>query len=304
MSRILFMGTPDFACVSLEALYEAGHEICAVITRADKPKNRGMQLTPPPAKELALSRGTPVYQPTTLRDGAAAAYIRGMAPELIVVVAYGKILPKEILDIPPHGCINVHPSLLPKYQGAAPIQWAILNGDETTGVSIMQMDEALDTGDVLAQEETEIGPNETAGQLFERLSIQGAKLLIDTIPAVTAGEIKGIPQDPELATYAKPIRRELSPVDWTRSVSEILCQIRGLIPWPMATTEIAAKVFKLHAAQAGRGDPGAPPGTVLSANEAGLEIACGDGSVIITRLQPPGKKPMAAADYLRGNPIA
>lgn len=303
MSRILFMGTPDFACVSLDALYEAGHEICAVITRADKPKNRGMQLAPPPVKELALARGTPVYQPTTLRGGEAAAYIRDIAPELIVVVAYGKILPKEILDIPPCGCINVHPSLLPKYQGAAPIQWAILNGETMTGVTIMQMAEGLDTGDVLSQTETEILPEETSGQLFERLSVQGAKLLVDAIPAIVSGERKGIPQDPALATYAKPIRRERSPVDWTRSVREILCQIRGLNPWPMATMELAGKVFKLHAAHAGRGDLTVPPGTILSAGDAGLEIACGDGSVIITRLQPPGKKPMATADYLRGNPI-
>ncbi|MCL2563312.1 MAG: methionyl-tRNA formyltransferase [Oscillospiraceae bacterium] len=297
------MGTPDFACPSLEALYEAGHEICAVITRADKPKNRGMQLTPPPVKELAIAHGTPVYQPATLRDGEAAEYIRAMAPELIAVVAYGRILPKEILDIPPCGCINVHPSLLPKYQGAAPIQWAVLNGDKTTGVTIMQMDEALDTGDILSQEETKIHPNETAGDLFDRLSIQGARLLAKSIPAIVNGTVKRTPQDPAKATHAPPLRREMSPVDWTRPAQEMLSQIRGLNPWPMATTEIADKTFKLHTAYVGGDARIAPPGTVVSAGEGGLEIACGDGTVVITRLQPPGKKAMAAADYLRGNPI-
>ena len=305
-ARILFFGTPDFACPSLAALYEAGHEICAVITQPDKPKNRGMQLTPPPVKELALSHGTPVYQPTTLKDGEAANIIRGLAPALIIVVAYGKILPREILDIPPYGCINVHPSLLPKYQGATPIQSAILNGDSVTGVTIMQMDEALDTGDMLSQEETEILPDETSGELFGRLSTLGARLLVNTIPAIQDGTVTRTPQDKARATYARPLHREMSPVDWTRSAQEIVNQIRGLNPWPMATTVIADRNFKIHSAHVGAtvpGRPPSPPGTILSTASAGLEIACGDGSVIITRLQPPGKKSMSAADYLRGNPI-
>jgi len=295
------MGTPAFACPTLEALYKAGHDICAVITQPDKPKGRGQQLAPPPVKELALEHGTPVYQPRTLKDGTATQLIRDLAPELIVVVAYGKILPKDILDTPPYGCINLHPSLLPKYQGAAPIQWAILNGDSVTGVSIMALSEGLDTGDVLSQEETAIGPEETAGELFDRLSVWGAKLLADTIPAIAAGTIVHVPQDQTLATYARPLRKELSPVDWTKLGQEIINQIRGLNPWPMATTEIGDKILKLHAAHVGQGS--GTPGAILSAGAAGLEIACGDGSVVITRLQAPGKKPMAVADYLRGNPI-
>jgi len=298
------MGTPAFACPSLEALYEAGHEVCGVFTQPDKPKNRGMQLAPPPVKELALSHGTPVYQPGTLRDGEAANRIRALAPELIVVVAYGKILPKEILDIPPYGCINVHASLLPKYRGAAPIQWAILNGEEVTGTTIMHMDVGLDTGDIIAQAELEI-LQDTAGELFHRLSLQGAKLLVNTIPAILDGTAKRIPQDHARATNAPPLNRDMSPVDWSRRAEEIINQIQGLNPWPMATATFHDKIFKLHAAHVGANSvrPSSTPGTILSAGEAGLEIACGDGSVMITRLQAPDKKPMAAGEYLRGNPL-
>ena len=303
--RILFMGTPAFACSTLEALYEAGHDICGVFTQPDKPKNRGMQLTPPPVKELALFHGTPVYQPEKLRDGEAAKTIRDLTPELIVVVAYGKILPKEILDIPPHGCINVHASLLPKYRGAAPIQWAILNGERVTGITVMHMDEGLDTGDIIAMRETEILPCETSGQLFDRLCILGAELLADTIPAIAAGTATRTPQDHAIATHVPPLSRDMSPVDWSRAARAIIDQIQGLNPWPMATTEIDGKVFKLHTAHVGANcvRPSSPPGTILSADADGLEIACGDGSVVITHLQAPGKKPMAAGEYLRGNPI-
>ncbi|MCL2367861.1 MAG: methionyl-tRNA formyltransferase [Oscillospiraceae bacterium] len=311
--RILFMGTPDFACPSLEALYRAGHEICGVFTQPDKPKNRGMQMVFPPVKELALSHGTAVYQPETLRDSVALEHIRALAPELIVVVAYGKILPQEILDLPPHGCINVHASLLPKYRGAAPIQWAVLNGERVTGVTIMQMDVGLDTGDSLTVRETEILPDETAGQLFTRLSHLGAELLADTIPAIADGTAQRTPQNHEKATHAPPLNRGMSPVDWTRSATEIVNQVRGLNPWPMATTIIGAKTFKLHTAHVGANSVRpcstpttilSTPGTILSTGSDGLEIACGDGSVIITTLQAPGKRAMSAADYLRGNPIA
>jgi len=299
--RILFMGTPNFARESLDALYKAGHDICAVMTRSDKPKNRGMHLTPPPVKELALAHGTPVYQPKTLRDGEALALIQDLSPDLIVVVAYAKILPQEILDLPPYGCINVHPSLLPKYRGAAPIQCAVLNGEETTGVTIMQMDAGLDTGDIITQREADILPDETSGELFERLCVVGAELLVETIQMIASRTATYMPQDSNLSSYAKPITRDMSPVNWTRTAFEITNQIRGLNPWPTATATIKDRDFKLLAAHPGTGE--GAPGEVLQAGKSGLEIACGDGSVYITKLQAPGKKTMSAADYLRGNPI-
>jgi len=299
--RILFMGTPEYARGTLEALYNAGLDICAVITQADKPKDRGMHLQAPPVKELARLHGTPVYQPTTLRDAASLALIQEIAPDMIIVVAYGQILPQEILDIPPLGCLNVHPSLLPKYRGAAPIQWAILDGEAVTGVTIMRMDAGLDTGDMITQCKTEILPNETSGELFERLCGIGSDLLVETIAAIADGTATYTPQDGSLANYAKRITRDMSPVDFARSAFEITNQIRGLNPWPTATTTIKDRSFKLLEAHPGEGT--GTSGEILSAGKDGLEIACGDGSVIITKLQAPGKKPMAAGDYLRGNPI-
>jgi len=260
-----------------------------------------MQLMPSPVKELALSHGTPVYQPKTMRDGEAAEMIRTLAPELIVVVAYGKILPREILGLPSFGCVNVHASLLPKYRGAAPIQWAVLNGERMTGITLMQMDEGLDTGDMIAVRETEILPNETSGQLFDRLCTLGAQLLTDTIPTIADGTATRTPQDHTKATHAPPLSRDMSPVDWTRPTDEIVNQIRGLNPWPTATAEFGGKTYKLLAAHAG--ERSGAPGTKFAADPFGLEIATGDGSVIITCIQPPGKKPMGTADYLRGNPI-
>lgn len=299
--RILFFGTPNFSCPTLKALYEAGHDICGVVTQTDKPKHRGMQLTPSPVKVLALEYGLSVYQPTTLRNDEAAEFVRSLNPELIVVVAYGKILLRTILEIPPHGCINLHPSLLPLYQGAAPVQWAVLDGRQVTGISVMQMDEGMDTGDILTQVERPIFPEETAGQLLDRLAVEGAKILADTIPAIADESIRRVPQDQRFATLAPPLSKEQSPVDWARSAVEICSQIRGLNPWPMATATFGDKTFKLHQAHIGQGR--GVPGTVLSAGKDGLEVACGDGSIVITTLQAPGKKPMAAADYLRGNPI-
>ena len=295
------MGTPDFACPSLERLYGAGYDICGVFTQPDKPKNRGMQLAPPPVKVLAESHGTPVYQPKTLRDGDATALIRSLAPELIVVAAYGKILPKDILDIPPYGCINVHASLLPKYRGAAPIQWAVLNGDETTGVTIMHMAEGMDTGDMIATRQTEIGPRETSGELFERLKDLGADLLVETIQTIADGTATRTPQDDTQATLAPLLSRDMSPVNWDRPAEQIINQIRGLNPWPVATAVIGDREFKLYAARKGEGR--GEPGNVLSTGKDGLEMACGDGSVVITELQAPGKKRMDAGAYLRGNPL-
>ena len=235
------MGTPDFAVASLRRLVEDGHEVVGVFTQPDKPKNRGMKLTFSPVKEYALTQDLPVYQPLKMRDGEALGILRELAPELIVVAAYGKILPQEILDLPQYGCINVHSSLLPKYRGAAPINWAILNGERITGVSIMYMVAALDAGDVIRTVSTEIGEREDAAALTLRLSELGAQALSETIPTLADGTAKRTPQDESAFTYAPMLDRSLSPIDWTRSAREIDCQVRGLIPWPCAATSVAGK---------------------------------------------------------------
>ena len=301
--RILFMGTPAFAVASLRHLADEGHELCGVFTQPDKPKNRGMKLTFSPVKEFALSRDLPVYQPLKMRDGEALEIVRGLAPELIVVAAYGKILPEDILCLPKYGSINVHSSLLPKYRGAAPINWAILNGETETGVSIMYMAKELDAGDVIRMIKTAIGPDEDAAELTARLAELGAEALLETIPELESGTASRTPQDGGKSTYAPMLTRELSPVDWSQSSQSIHNQVRGLIPWPCAAAELQGKNFKLFHTITG-GEISAAPGTILSAGKAGIEVACGDGrSLFLTELQAEGGKRMAAADYLRGHPI-
>ncbi|MCI5703728.1 methionyl-tRNA formyltransferase [Candidatus Pseudoscillospira sp. SGI.172] len=300
--RILFMGTPDFAVPSLEALLGAGHTVCGVFTQPDKPKNRGMKLQPTPVKECALSHGIPVFQPVKLRDGTALEQIRALAPELIVVAAYGRILPQDILDCPPKGCINVHSSLLPRYRGAAPINWAILNGDGETGVTIMHMAAALDAGDIIAQASAPIGPDETAPELTARLAELGGALLAETVARIEAGTAERIPQEEEQATLAPMLGKELSPLDFSRSAQALHDQVRGLIPWPAATARVGGVRCKIFATAAERGSGG--PGTVLEAGKNGILIACGgDTALRILELQPDGGKRMRAADYLRGHPV-
>ena len=301
--RILFMGTPEFAVASLRRLVEEGHTICGVLTQPDKPRNRGHKVTFSPVKEYALSQSLPVYQPTTLRDGEALELVKGLAPELTVVAAYGKLLPEEILAVPPLGSINVHSSLLPKYRGAAPINWAILNGEKITGVSIMYMAKALDAGDVILQKSTAIGPDEDAPALTARLAELGAQALSETVAALAAGTATRTPQDELEMTYAPMLSRELSPMDWTRPAAALGCQVRGLIPWPCAQAEIAGQRFKVY-----RTAPGNPtdkdPGTVLSAGKRGIEVSCGDGrSLYLTEIQAEGGKRMSAAAYLLGHPM-
>ena len=299
--RILFMGTPDFAAVSLKRLVEDGHDICGVFTQPDKPRNRN-KVTFSPVKEYALSCGLNVYQPVKMRDGTALELVKTLAPELIVVVAYGRILPPDILAVPPLGCVNVHASLLPKYRGAAPINWAILNGECVTGVSIMYMVAALDAGDVIRTVSTEIGEREDAAALTERLAELGAQALSETIPTLADGTAKRTPQDESAFTYAPMLDRSLSPIDWTRSAREIDCQVRGLIPWPCAATSVDGKSVKVYETLSGEMTADAP-GT-MHAVKRGLSVACGDGrSLIITQLQAEGGKRMAAADYLRGHPL-
>ena len=302
--RILFMGTPDFAVPSLEALIEAGHQVCGVFTQPDRPKNRGMKLLPPPVKVCAQSHDIPVYQPTKLRDGTALALIQELAPELIVVAAYGRILPDEILAAPPVGCINVHSSLLPAYRGAAPINWAVLNGDKESGVTIMHMAHDLDAGDIIAQTVTPIGPDETAPELYTRLADLGAKLLVSVVSDLAAGTASRTPQDHDKATLAPMLSKELSPMDWNRTASQLHNQVRGLIPWPAAVTTLSGSRCKVFSTTILPDHTEAAPGTILRADKAGIDVACGEGTVLrIDELQPDGGKRMKAADYLRGHPI-
>ena len=302
--KILFMGTPDFAVPSLEALFAAGHEVVGVFTQPDKPKNRGMKLQPPPVKVCALAHEVPVYQPLKMRDGTALEIIKELAPELIVVAAYGRILPQEILDYPRLGCINVHSSLLPKYRGAAPIHWSILNGDKETGVTIMQVALALDAGDIISQCVTPIDPDETVETLHDRLAEMGAKLLVETVEAIGAGTATRTPQDEALVTYAPMLSRALSPMDWTKPARTLHDQVRGLIPWPAAVTELNGVRCKVFSTSVLGETTGKAPGTVLQADKKGLKIACGEGTVLqINELQADGGKRMKSADYLRGHPI-
>lgn len=301
--RILFMGTPDFAVEQLRRLVETGHEICGVFTQPDKPKNRGMKLTFSPVKEYALSQGLSVYQPVKMRDGTALELVQSLAPELIVVAAYGRILPEDILAAAPYGSINVHSSILPKYRGAAPINWAILDGLQETGVTIMYMAKELDAGDIICVKKTEILPEENAQELTARLALLGADALEEAVGQIAAGTVCRTPQDHSAFTYAPMLSKELSPMDWSRSAQNLHDQVRGLIPWPCAAMELGGKKVKVFKTKLGAETADAP-GTILTAGKQGLEIACGDGrSLWILELQAEGGKRMMAADYLHGHPV-
>ncbi len=298
--RIVFMGTPDFAVPSLQALIDAGHDVCAVYTQPDKPQGRKQILTAPPVKTLALEHDIPVFQPNTLKNEDEQARLRELAPEVIIVVAYGKLLPKAVLDIPPHGCINVHGSLLPRWRGAAPIQWAVIAGDEKAGVTTMQMAEGLDTGDMLLTYETKVGEKETAGELFDRLAQSGAELLTQTL--VKLDEITPRPQDDAQSCYAHMLDKQMAVIDWSKSAHEIDCLIRGLNPWPIALTALSGERLKVFAAEKANGN--GEPGTVLEADpKKGLTVACGEGALKLTEIQLVGGKRMKATDFLRGHAI-
>ncbi len=285
--RIVFMGTPDFAVPSLQALIDAGHDVCAVYTQPDKPQGRKQILTAPPVKTLALAHDIPVFQPNTLKNEDEQARLRELAPEVIIVVAYGKLLPKAVLDIPPHGCINVHGSLLPRWRGAAPIQWAVIAGDEMAGVTTMQMAEGLDTGDMLLTYETKVGEKETAGELFDRLAQSGAELLTQTL--VKLDEITPRPQDDAQSCYAHMLDKQMAVIDWSKSAHEIDCLIRGLNPWPIALTALSGERLKVFAAEKANGN--GEPGTVLEADpKKGLTVACGEGALGLTEIQLVGGK--------------
>ena len=297
------MGTPDFAVASLKRLVEDGHDVCGVFTQPDKPKNRGHKMAFSPVKEYALTVGLPVYQPMKMRDGEALGIVRELAPELIVVAAYGRILPEDILSTPTYGSINVHSSVLPKYRGAAPINWAILNGDSVTGVTIMYMAKELDAGDVILCRETAIDPDEDAQTLTARLAALGADALAEAVEQLQSGTAVRTPQDHSAYTYAPMLSRELSPIDWTKPVAAIRNQVRGLIPWPCASMELDGKNVKVYRTAVG-GETALAAGKIAEAGKQGLAVACGDGRLLrILELQAEGGKRMAAADYLRGHPV-
>ena len=302
--RIVFMGTPDFAAASLQKLIDEKYDIAAVFTQPDKPRNRGMSLSFSPVKELALQNGLDVYQPTKLRDGSFTELLRSLKPDVLVVVAYGRILPEDALSVPTYGAVNVHSSLLPKYRGAAPVQWAVLNGDTVTGVSTMYLAPEMDTGDVIFTEKTEIGEFETSGELFDRLMVMGAELLHKTLRAIENGTAPRSKQDESQASYVTMLDKSMSPIDWSRIPREIVKHICGLQPWPVATTEIGGLTFRIFKAEYTDTVTDKAPGTVVAADKRGILIACGGAhTLLITELQAPGKKRMRAADYLLGHPI-
>lgn len=299
-ARIVFMGTPLFAAPSLRALIE-GHHVVAVVTQPDKPRGRGLDTVPSPVKELATSKAIPVLEPTKLRDESFIHQLKVLAPEVIVVVAYGKILPRSILALPPGGCVNLHASLLPKYRGAAPINRAIINGEKETGNCTMLMDEGMDTGDVLLCERVPIGGDDTAEDLFKTLSTKGADLLRVTIDRLIEGSITPTPQDDSKATYAPMLKKEDGRIDWGKSAADIKNHLRGLYPWPGAFTawKGTLKVHKGRVADA-EFQSGAEPGTIIEVTKEGILVACGMGVFEITELQPENKKRMSAADFIKG----
>ncbi len=299
--NVIFMGTPEFAVPCLEKLIEDGHTVSLVVTQGDKPRGRGQKLMPPPVKACAMEHGIPVLQPTTLKDEAVQDELRRYNADVIVVVAYGKILPKAVLDMPPHGCINVHASLLPRYRGAAPIQWAVLNGERESGVTTMYMDVGLDTGDMLLKSYCPITEDMTAGELHDALSVQGAALLSDTLKAMENGTLTRTPQT-GISNYAPMLDKSLCAMDFTKSAAELHNQVRGLNPWPTATAKVGGKVLKIHRTRVG--EPcDAKPNTVIST--VPFTVSCGEGtSLVLLEVQGEGGKRMAAEDFFRGHPIS
>ncbi len=298
--RIVYMGTPDFAVPALEKLAQSpDYTVAAVFTQPDKPKGRKMVMTPPDVKVCAEKLGIPVFQPSSMRSEEAYNSLKELNPDVIVVAAYGQILPKAVLDLPKFGCVNIHGSLLPKYRGAAPIQQSVLDGEKVTGVTTMLMDVGLDTGDILLKAETEIGENETAGELFDRLAVLGGELIVETLDKLKKGEITPQKQDESLATHTSKISKELCPIDFNKSAFEVHNKVRGLNPWPVAVTEIAGKTVKVYSSRVS--DMSGAAGTILSLKP--FVVACGDKSVELIEIQPQGKKRMTAQAFLAGHKL-
>ena len=300
--NVIFMGTPAFAVPCLERLIADGHRVSLVVTQADKPKGRGQKMTPPPVKECALQHDIPVLQPASLKEAAVQETLRGYQPELIVVVAYGKILPRAVLEMPKHGCINVHASLLPRYRGAAPIQWAVLNGERESGVTTMFMDVGLDTGDMLLTDRCAIEPDMTAGELHDRLSVMGAQVLAKTLEALENGTLQRVPQEDAASCYAPMLDKSLCPMVFTKTAQQLHDQVRGLSPWPVATVMREGKRIRIHRTRVA-GTAQAAPGTIVSTQP--LVVACGEGTALeICEVQAEGGKRMEAASYFHGHPVA
>lgn len=301
--RVVFMGTPDIARTCLERIIADGFDIVGVYTQPDRPKGRGMKMVASPVKELALSHNIPVFQPENFRGDETVEQLRELKPDVVAVVAYGRILPQRVLDIPPKGCINIHASLLPAYRGSAPYQWAVLDGCKETGVTAMYLCREMDAGDMIDRAVTPIGPNETAGELLDRLAVLGAGLLTRTLTRMAQGPVEATAQDGTKATYAPMLDKSMCPIDWNKTAQQVHDQVRGLHPWPVATAVINQTKFKIHSTVVVEGREGTAPGTILGLTKTGLQVACGEGAVEIRVLQADGGKRMAAPDYFRGHPL-
>ena len=299
--RIVFMGTPDIAATCLKELLAKGFDVVGVYTQPDRPKGRGMKLVFSPVKEVALAENIPVFQPENFREPETVEALAALKPDVIAVVAYGRILPQKVLDIPPEGCVNIHASLLPQYRGSAPYQWAVLDGLKETGVSAQFMAHAMDAGDVIDSRKTEIGENETAGELLDRLAVLGAELLSTTMSRLQQGAVEAVPQDESKVSFAPMLDKTMCPIDWTKTAQQVHDQVRGLHPWPVATAELAGTNFKIHATRVVDGS--GEPGRLLALTKTGLVVACGEGAVEIQSLQAEGGKRMNAPDYFRGHPV-
>ena len=299
--RVVFMGTPDIAATCLKKILADGFEVVGVYTQPDRPKGRGMKLVASAVKEVALAAGIPVFQPENFREEASVEALRALRPDVCAVVAYGRILPQKVLDVPARGCINIHASVLPQYRGSAPYQWAVLDGLEETGVSAQYMSLGVDEGDVIGVAKTLIGENETAGELLDRLAVLGAELLSETLTRVEQGTVTAQAQDGAQATFAPMLDKKMCPIDFTKTARQVHNQVRGLHPWPVATMELQGQKFKVHATRVVEGS--GQPGQVLGLTKTGLRIACGEGAVEILSLQAEGGKRMAAPDYFRGHPL-
>ena len=299
--RVVFMGTPDIAATCLTKILEDSFQVVGVYTQPDRPKGRGMKMVYSPVKEVALAHNLPVFQPENFREDETVEQLKALQPDVVAVVAYGRILPQWVLDIAPRGFINIHASILPQYRGSAPYQWAVLDGQKETGVTAMYLCREMDAGDMIDVAKTPIGENETAGELLNRLAILGAELLSKTLTRVEKGEAEGIPQDASKATYAPMLDKTMCAIDWTKTAQQVHNHVRGLHPWPVATTQIAGVKFKIHATKIV--DGAGEPGQILGLTKTGLRIACGSGAVEILSLQVEGGKRMTAPDYFRGHPL-
>ena len=300
--RVVFMGTPDIAATCLKKILADGFEVVGVYTQPDRPKGRGMKLVASPVKEVALAAGIPVFQPETFREEETVEALRELKPDICAVVAYGRILPQKVLDVPTFGCINIHASVLPKYRGSAPYQWAVLDGLPETGVTAMYLCREMDAGDIIDVSKTPIGENETAGELLDRLAVLGAELLSKTLSRFEKeGKVPGVPQNPDAVSYAPMLDKTMCPIDWNKTAQQVHNHVRGLHPWPVATMVLQGKTFKVHDTRVVSGS--GTPGQILGLTKTGLVIACGEGAVEITSLQAEGGNRMAAPDYFRGHPL-